>query len=79
MKVTLESTDKIVELVLANGTAVPARIWEGTTANGVRCHAYVTRIAVHDHDNAAEFERDLLEQRRPSAAIADAIPSRLVL
>jgi len=78
VKVTLENTDRIVTLVLANGVDVPARIWEGTTADGIACHAYITRIAVNEHDNAAEFERDLLEQRKPSAALA-VIPSRLVI
>jgi hypothetical protein len=29
MKVTLESTDKIVDLVLANGVVVPARVRRG--------------------------------------------------
>ncbi len=77
MKVTLENTDKIVELTL-NGQTLPARIWEGTTAGGIRCHAFITRIAVHEDDNAAEFERDLAEQRKPSAAIA-AIPLRMIL
>ncbi len=38
MIVTLESTDKIVTLVI-NGAEVPARIWEGRTASGIECHA----------------------------------------
>ena len=78
MKVTLESTDKIVTLVLSNGTEVPARIWEGHTTQGIACHAYITRIGVAEHDDAAEFERDLREQRKPSAAVA-AIPHRLIV
>lgn len=77
MKVTLENTDKIVYLTLGDVT-VPARIWEGTTANGIACHAYITRIAVGDLLNAAEFERDLKEQRKPTAAVA-AIPTRLII
>jgi hypothetical protein len=77
MKVTLENTSKIVELVV-NNVAVPARVWEGVTAHGIRVHAYITRIAVHEDDDAAEFERDLAEQRRPTAAL-DAIPSRLIV
>lgn len=40
MQVQLESTSKIVDLVI-DGNRVPARIWEGVTANGVRCHAYI--------------------------------------
>lgn len=77
MKVTLENTDKVVLLTLGDVT-VPARIWEGTTANGIACHAYITRIAVHDDDDATEFERDLKAQRKPTPAVA-AIPTRLIL
>jgi len=77
MKVILESTTKCVTLVV-DGHEVPARIWEGKTERGVRCHAYITLIAVRDGDDAAEFERDLREQRRPSAEIG-AIPLRLIL
>jgi len=77
VKVTLENTDKVVLLTLGEVT-VPARIWEGTTANGIACHAYITRIAVGDTDNAAEFERDLKETRKASAAVG-AIPLRLIL
>lgn len=73
MQVQLESTDKIVQL---NG--VPARIWEGHTAAGVPCHAYVTRIAVSESVDSSEFYRELQEHRPPSAEIA-AIPLRLVL
>ena len=62
MQVQLESTEKVVTL---NG--VPARIWEGHTAAGVRCNAYVTRIAVSDSDDVSQFERELQEHRAPSA------------
>ena len=79
MKVTLESTDKIVELKTAMGI-VPARIWEGVTANGIRCHAFITRIAVHQNDDASEFERELTEQHAPiSPGLAGVYDSRLVL
>lgn len=77
MRVTLESTTKIVEIVI-NGQAVPARVWQGQTENGIACHAYITRIAVDPALDASEFEKDLREHRRPSPAIA-AIPLRLVL
>ncbi len=76
MKVTLESTSKVVEL---NG--VPARIWEGTTEGGVEVHAYVTRIAVREDvipEEMAIFERELLEQRAPSLAV-QSIPLRLII
>jgi hypothetical protein len=77
MKVTLESTTKIVTLTI-DGATVPARVWEGETAHGVACHAFITRIAVDRHDDAAEFQQDLQEHRAPSAVI-DAIPIRLVI
>lgn len=73
MQVSLESTDKVVTL---NG--VPARIWEGHTAKGISCHAYVTRIAVAEGDDASEFERELQEHRVVSEELR-AIPLRLVL
>ena len=73
MEVQLVSTTKIVEL---NG--VKARIWEGHTAGGVKCHAYITRIAVDRNDDATEFERELQEHTPPSVAI-QAIPLSLII
>jgi len=79
MKVTLESTDKVVEVVTANGV-VPARLWEGTTESGIQCHAFITRIAVHKNDDASQFERELLECRPPrNPDVAKAYGTRLVI
>jgi hypothetical protein len=77
VKVTLESTTKIVELTTTDGV-VPARIWEGQTESGVRVHAYVTRIAHATGDDASQFERELRKCRAPSLEVA-ALPLRLVL
>ncbi len=73
MKVTLESTTKVVEL---NG--VPARIWEGETESGIKVHAYITRIALHQEDDQPQFAAELSECRAPSPVV-EAIPPRLVL
>lgn len=73
MRITMESTTKIVEL---NG--VPARIWEGKTDSGISCHAYVTRIGVERDEDNAEFESELQEHRPPSPEI-EAIPLRLII
>jgi hypothetical protein len=73
MKITIESTTKLVTL---NG--VPARIWEGRSESGVKCHAYVTRIAVAEGEDQSAFEHELKEQRAPSEEIA-AIPFRMIL
>jgi hypothetical protein len=77
MKVTIESTDKIVTLVV-NGTDVPARIWEGKTDSGIPVHCYVTRIAVHEGQDQAQFKRELQEHRAPTPEIA-AIPLRMII
>jgi hypothetical protein len=65
MKVTLESTSKLVMLKtssLADG--ILCRIWEGTTETGIRCHAYIP----------SEIE---LQEQRPASAEIDWIPPRL--
>lgn len=77
MKITLESTTKIVELKTSTGS-VPARIWEGQTESGIPVHAYVTRVAVAVAADATQFERELKECRQPSPDV-EAIPLRLVL
>lgn len=77
MKIEIESTTKIVKLVTAKGE-VPARIWEGKTASGIPVHCYVTRIAVKLGEECWEFERELQEQRAPSAVV-EAFPLRMIL
>lgn len=73
MKITVESTTKTVTV---NG--VQARIWEGQTDSGIPVHCYVTRVAVHEGQDCAQFEKELRECRQPSADV-QAIPMRLVL
>lgn len=77
MKITIENTTKIVNLCI-DGRDVPARIWEGHTASRIPVHCYVTRIAVHEKEDMESFERELEEQRAPSAAV-EGIPLRLIL
>lgn len=73
MKITIESTSKIVEI---NG--VPARIWEGETEKGIKVHAFITRIAAPKDQNLTEFEKELQEHRAPSAEIK-AYPLSMIL
>jgi len=77
MKIEIESTTKVVELVL-NGQSVLARIWEGKTVSGIRVIAYITRIAAPAEENLTEFEKELELCRIPSADV-EAIPLRLIL
>jgi hypothetical protein len=66
MKITIESTDKIVELEIG-GARVPARVWEGQTEAGVPVLAFITRISPQTHDREAHetFARKLSETRKP--------------
>jgi hypothetical protein len=76
MKVTLESTTKIVDF----NNGVKARLWEGRTESGIEVHAFITRIAIDintEPERATEFDRELLEQKAPRVELADAYPSRM--
>lgn len=71
MRVTLTSTTKIVEV-----DGVRTRVWEGHTAAGIVCHAYIALIAADLDSDVSEFEADLVEHAAPSPDVA-AFPSRL--
>jgi len=73
MEIQLESTTKVVQI---NG--VPARLWQGVTARGVKCHALIARIACEEDSRAEEFEADLQEVAAPRPEL-EAIPLRLIL
>jgi hypothetical protein len=75
MKIILNNTSKIVTI---NG-GIKARIWEGETESGIKCHAYITRICIADNEpRREEFDRELKEQSKPSRAIAD-IPMMIIV
>ncbi len=67
MKITIESTDTIVEL-RHNMQDIPARIWEGTTESGVPVIAFITRISPQTLDAEANerFATELKECRKPT-------------
>lgn len=84
MKVTLESTTKIVTLMTQDGE-IQARVWQGETAGGIPVQAFITRIAPEieqshpDIDRlTAEFDRDLKRQADPRPSVA-AIPLRFII
>lgn len=79
MKVTLESTDKIVTLHVGADGDVPARIWEGSTESGIRVHAFITRIAVHRELDNTQFERELQETRPLSKELRGVYDARMIL
>lgn len=64
MKLTIESTNELVELH-GDGIFAPARIWRGTTEGGVPVICLVTRVGVADDlppEATAAFEADLLRE-----------------
>jgi hypothetical protein len=73
MKITIESTTKIVQL-----DGIPARIWEGKTESGIPVHCFVTRIAADKTQNLLQFEEELQEHRKPSPEI-EVYPLRMIL
>jgi hypothetical protein len=86
MKITIESTSKIVTLVV-NGADVPARVWRGATDDGIPVQCFITRISPEISktdpkidDLTAAFDRDLLRQPdfRLDTAV-EAIPLRLII
>lgn len=81
MKLTIESTEKVIELKMGSGAWIPARIWEGTTSTGIPVHCFITRVAVPDNlepDQYKQFNRELREHSAPSLEV-EAIPLRLIL
>lgn len=78
MKITIESTSQIVELAV-DGNTVPARVWEGETASGIRIQCLVTRIAASKSDDLAQFEIELKETRAPSIDAPSIFPLRMIL
>lgn len=84
MKISLENTAKIVELVIG-GNPVPARVWQGSTEGGIPVQAFITRIApeIPETDprideKTADFERDLQRCADPRGAV-ESIPLRLLI
>lgn len=76
MQIQIEST-QVEVTILHNGAEVPARVWEGYTATGIKVSCLVTRIAVENTENTAQFERELQEHRPPT--IMQAFPMRMIL
>ena len=63
MKLTVESTDQIVEV-----DGVPCRIWTGV-CDGTPVHALIHRIAVPESEDATMFDINLLHQPKPHVAV----------
>ena len=77
MKLTIESTTKIIDLVVGMNR-VPARVWEGHTDSGIPVHCFITRVAVGNEQDQSQFEAELRRCRQPSPEVA-AIPLKFII
>lgn len=78
MKITIESTTRVVDLETRDHGHLPARVWEGKTESGIPVQVLITRIAVAKTEDCSQFERELQEHVAPSAAVM-AFPLRMIL
>lgn len=60
MEIIIEATEKLTHI-----DGVPVRLWEGTTEAGTKCKVFVHRIAVHNDEDASQFENELQEKMPP--------------
>lgn len=81
MKITIESTSKIVTMVV-NGHDVPARVWQGETESGIPVQCFITRVSPEiskSHPKidelTAEFDRELNRVADPHPSV-EGIPLR---
>ena len=82
MKITVESTTKIVEIRAHETTSwedkIHCRVWEGETERGVKVQCLIPRIAALEGKDLKQFESELQEQKAPSADV-EAFPMRMIL
>lgn len=79
MKITIESTDTLIWVAdERSGGFIPGRLWVGKTEGGIEIQCVVTRVAVAQNEDLAQFQRELLECRPPAAAVS-VFPLRMVI
>jgi hypothetical protein len=83
MKIAIESTTKLVQFEIDDGTCVPARVWEGHTDDGIPVHCFITRICPSipeplPADVEEQFKAALQECVPPTPAV-QSIPLRMIL
>lgn len=72
MKMTIESTDRIVKFEDAKGFMTDARLWVGLTEKGVPVECLIVLVAAPGGEDNSELERDLKEYRpAPSVGAFD--------
>ena len=64
MKIEITATDKVVDV-----GGVQCRLWEGVSDGGARCKVFVHRVAVHELQDQAAFQRELREMPAPQFSV----------
>jgi len=78
MKITIESTDRIVDLRnRRTGDLLQGRIWEGNTESGIPVQCLIVRIAAPETENLKQFQAELKECKRPEQV--QAFPLSMVI
>jgi hypothetical protein len=75
MRLTLDSTDDAGTIVV-DGAQVPARFWIGTTEQGNRVAAFITRIAPLDRAAAIELELSLFDFTAQTNTVIEGEPAK---
>lgn len=86
MKITIESTSKIVEFEpMPARKTIAARVWQGHTDSGVPVQCFIAVISPEIEEShpdieklTAQFEAELIRQAKPRPTV-DAIPLRMVI
>lgn len=87
MRVTIESTDKVVDLIVDHPQqgkgVVKTRVWQGATDGGIPVYCFVAQIAVapeHVNGHVREaFRRELMERVPPRGGLDALLGEALVL
>jgi hypothetical protein len=78
VKITIQSTTRIVQVDPGTGCEMACRVWEGETEGGVKVQVLVPRIAALADQDLSQFDRELQEQAAPSPAV-ECFPLRMIL
>ena len=78
MKITLESTTKIVTINTEGPKDVQCRVWEGKTDSGIEVQCLIVRVAALKTDDLSQFEKELTECKAPSPDV-QAFPLRMII
>lgn len=66
MKITIESTDKMIEIRNGrSGHFCQGRLWEGKTESGIPIQCVIIRVATPGQENQEQFVKELRECRPP--------------